>query len=159
MLAGVFSSCKKQADTQNIHYEFNSDADITIGGAKYSCNLTHVGQGITNIEMNKPGNLVGISYQFEGNTCEIACDGVKTTANDMLLPGNSAPSVIAAVLAKISSGDVTKKEDTADVSAYAGHCDGGDFTVLVNDLNNFITKIELPKENMTVEFYDQQPML
>ncbi len=150
ILIFAFSGCAKQdISPEEIGFNFNCKADVTIDDQKLTCRLNRSAPEIISIQIIS-GDLNGLLYNWDGEGFSISYSGITAKSDNCMLPKTAFAEALKQILdCACKEGALTKTHG----NEFSGKYNGLDFTI-ATDGSGQIKKITIPKQGITAELYE-----
>ncbi len=146
--------CKKDFinDSLKINPNIESKFSIEEGGHKYSGEIIHLPEGVTNISFNYPENLDGFSLEFKNGKYVISQKKLSGEYSLNPLEEKSIINFMVKALDSLKSGEKLQSINKQDEKlVFKKNIDGTDFEVIA-DSNGKILKINIPSKEAEINF-------
>lgn len=146
----IMSGCSDSAKAVDIKTDFSADFTAQYRGAEYSGKLSTNRQGVTDISIDSPEEVSGISFGYKNGELEISREDLICSADEAYLPQKSLPSLVKTILDGVSRGNAKLCSHGNDTYTYSFRTDSGE-CVLETDEKGYITAAEIKDAELSME--------
>ena len=149
-----FFLCKKffikKEVRQDLNSEFSTSSVINIDKRNYECDFSHF-SGKTNIKINKPESIKGMSMEWNNGKQKISMDDLTKNYESYVFPENSFINLVIKILDNLSSTGIEKINDDGRYQTFKGFIDKIEFEITHE--KSKIIEIFIKSKNAKITFY------
>lgn len=140
---------RKKEIRQDLNSEFSTSSVINIDKRNYECDFSHF-SGKTNITLNKPESIKGMSIEWNNGKQKISIDNLEKNYDSCIFPENSFINLIVKILDNLSTIKIEKTNDDGRYQTYKGVIDNTEFEITSE--KSKILEIFIKSKNAKITF-------
>lgn len=140
---------RKKEIQQDLNSEFSTSSVINIDKRNYECDFSHF-SGKTNITVNKPASIKGMSLEWNNGKQKISIDNIDKNYESYVFPENSFINLIVKILNNLSTLKIEKIDDDGRYQTYKGFIDKIEFEITAE--KSKILEIFIKSKNAKITF-------
>ena len=140
---------RKKEIRQDLNSEFSTSSVINIDKRNYECDFSHF-SGKTNITINKPESIKGMSIEWNNGKQKISMDNLTKNYDSYVFPENSFINLVVKILDNLSSTKIEKINDDERYQTFKGSIDSTEFEITAE--KSKILEIFIKSKNAKITF-------
>lgn len=149
----MLCSCEKVSDKSEVATDFSADFTAEYRGSEVRGSLSTNRQGVTNIRIDYPETISGISFNYKNSEMEMSRESLICSADEAYLPQRSFPSLVRELCKGIGNGRAEFVSQSEGKCTYNLKIDSGNCTINT-DTKGKITHAEIKDAELSIEFSD-----
>lgn len=140
---------RKKEIQENLNSDFSTSSVINIDKRNYECDFSHF-SGKTNIKVNKPESIKGMSLEWNNGKQKISMDNVEKNYESYVFPENSFINLLVKILDNLSELKIEQINDDGRYQTYRGSIDNTEFEITSE--KSKILEIFIKSKNAKITF-------
>lgn len=149
----MLSGCEEVSDKIGIATDFSADFTAEYRGSEVRGSLSTNRQGVTNIRIDYPETISGISFNYKNSELEMSRESLICSADEAYLPQRSFPSLVREICKGIGNGRAEFVSQNEDKYTYNLKTESGNCTINT-DTEGKITDAEIKDAELSIKFSD-----